>query len=86
MIGVGLMGYYGWRNNKRDGRQLYEAYIGSMCRFVSWLLDRGHSVRLLVGEIPADQVAVDDALRALDKLNGDSRHPSLTAAANKVPV
>ena len=80
VIGVGLMGYYGWRNNKQRGRQLYDAYIGNMCRFVFWLLDRGHSVRLLVGEIPADQVAVNDALRVLDKLNNDGRHPSLTAA------
>ncbi len=71
-IGVGLMGYYGWRNvdDEQEGQRIYRGYIAKMSRFVLWLLDQGYEVRLLVGELHTDEVAVRDLL---DSLPGEGR-------------
>ena len=72
-IGVGVMAYCGWRNDASRGAQIYSAYLGKMTRFVVWLLDRGHTVRLLMGD-QADRRAVDDLVGAVA-----SRRPESTA-------
>src|SRR5688572_15538180 len=72
-IGVGVMAYCGWRNDANRGAQIYTAYLGKMTSFVVWLLDRGHLVRILMGD-QADRRAVDDLLRAVR-----SRRPEGTA-------
>ena len=56
------MAYYGWSNDPREGQSIYDAYVAKMAGFVCWLLERGHPVRLLMGEI-ADDRAVQDVLR-----------------------
>ena len=61
-VGVGVMAYYGWSNDQREGQSIYDAYVAKMAGFVCWLLERGHPVRLLMGEI-ADDRAVQDVLR-----------------------
>ena len=72
-IGVGVMAYCGWRNDADRGAQIYTAYLGKMTSFVVWLLDRGHLVRILMGD-QADRRAVDDLVRAVR-----SRRPERTA-------
>jgi polysaccharide pyruvyl transferase WcaK-like protein len=72
-IGVGVMAYCGWRNDANRGAQIYAAYLGKMTSFVVWLLDRGHLVRVLMGD-QADRRAVNDLLRAVR-----SRRPEGTA-------
>ena len=55
-VGVGVMGYYGWSNRQTpEGERTYQAYLASITRFLRWLLDRGHDVRLLVGDTRADE-------------------------------
>ena len=58
------MAYYGWRNDRSRGAR-------DLCRlsredhpYVVWLLDRGHSVRILMGD-QADRRAVDDLICAV---------------------
>jgi polysaccharide pyruvyl transferase WcaK-like protein len=64
-VGVGVMAYYGWRGAKGEGAQaIYEAYLSRLTRFVLWLLDRGHAVRVLTGE-HSDWRAVTDLKRHL---------------------
>jgi polysaccharide pyruvyl transferase WcaK-like protein len=63
-IGVGVMAYCGWRNDANRGAQIYTAYLEKMTSFVVWLLDRGHLVRVLMGD-QADRRAVDDLVRAV---------------------
>ncbi len=58
-IGVGVMAYYGWRNDLSRGAAIYAAYLWKITRYVVWLLDQGHSVRLLMGDA-ADRRAVED--------------------------
>jgi polysaccharide pyruvyl transferase WcaK-like protein len=59
-VGVGVMAYYGWGGAKAEGAQaIYDAYLSRIARFVLWLLDRGHPVRILTGE-HSDWQAVTD--------------------------
>ena len=61
-IGLGVMGYYGWRNAPDAGETIYQGYVTKMKHFLAWLLDQGYVVRLLTGEIPTDQRPVDELL------------------------
>ena len=58
------MTYWGWRNDARRGASIYQAYLEKLTMFVLWLLDRGHAVRVLMGD-DADERAVNDLLAKL---------------------
>ena len=59
IVGVGVMTYMGWRNDGARGAAIYAAYLEKITRFVVWLLDQGHPVRILMGDA-ADHCAVTD--------------------------
>jgi polysaccharide pyruvyl transferase WcaK-like protein len=80
-IGVGLMGYYGWTNDKKRGRGTYEAYIEKMGRFVRWLLGQGLEVRLLSGELGTDDEAVRDVQQAVSADPGVAKDRPLHASS-----
>jgi polysaccharide pyruvyl transferase WcaK-like protein len=63
-VGLGLMTYLGWRGNWARGATVYGSYVPKIARFALWLLDRGHRVRLLMGDA-VDRKAVDDVLQAI---------------------
>jgi polysaccharide pyruvyl transferase WcaK-like protein len=63
-IGLGVMTYKGWCNDSARGAGTYAGYLEKMTRFTAWLLDRGHLVRLLMGD-EADRRAIDDLLAAV---------------------
>jgi polysaccharide pyruvyl transferase WcaK-like protein len=56
------MTYQGWRNDSSRGAAIYATYLEKITKFVLWLLDRGHPVRILTGEI-TDRQAVADLAR-----------------------
>jgi polysaccharide pyruvyl transferase WcaK-like protein len=64
VVGVGVMAYSGWRNDANRGAAIYATYLEKMTTFVASLLDRGHLVRVLMGD-QADRRAVDDLFRAV---------------------
>ena len=64
-IGIGVMGYYGWRNSQQQGAQIYAEYVAKIGRFTAWLLEQGYSVHLLTGEVPTDQRPVQDVMQYL---------------------
>ena len=74
-IGVGVMSYCGWRNDAARGAEIYAAYLAKITGYVVWLLDRGHAVRVLMGD-QADRRAVEDLVRAVR-----SRRPERAEAA-----
>ena len=74
-IGVGVMAYHGWRNNRTRGAGIYAGYIKKMTEFLPWLLDQGYIVRLLMGD-EADRRAAHDLLQAVR-----SRRPDLADAS-----
>lgn len=61
-VGIGVMTYYGWRNDAAQGEATYSAYVAMMTEFVRWLLASGYRVRVLTGDA-ADARALED-LRA----------------------
>jgi polysaccharide pyruvyl transferase WcaK-like protein len=58
-VGVGVMTYLGWHNDSSRGGDIYAAYLATITKFVLWLVDRGHDVRLLMGDA-ADRRAIAD--------------------------
>jgi polysaccharide pyruvyl transferase WcaK-like protein len=58
-VGVGVMAYYGWRSRDARGLAIYTDYAEKITEFILWLLERGHFVRILTGQV-VDQRAVDD--------------------------
>jgi polysaccharide pyruvyl transferase WcaK-like protein len=68
-VGVGVMAYYGWSNDAAKGQAIYDTYIGKITQFVQWLLEEGHRVRLVTGEL-ADARAVEDVLQRVGREAG----------------
>jgi len=64
-VGVGLMGYYGWSDDRDRGQATYAGYISKISEFVAWLLSSGYGVRLLIGQRGADEQAVMDLRQAV---------------------
>jgi polysaccharide pyruvyl transferase WcaK-like protein len=60
-VGVGVMTYWGWRNDSIRGAAIYAAYLEKIASFVLWLLDQGHRVRVLMGDA-VDHRAVTDVV------------------------
>jgi polysaccharide pyruvyl transferase WcaK-like protein len=67
VIGLGLMEYYGQHRSPEDGERTYQRYVERVARFASWLLEQGHSVRLLVGDLAYDRRVKGDLLRLLEE-------------------
>jgi polysaccharide pyruvyl transferase WcaK-like protein len=78
-IGVGVMTYQGWRNDSIRGANVYAEYLERMTGFVVWLLDRGHPVRILMGD-EVDRRAVDDLVRAVRSRRPDLSEDSMVFA------
>jgi polysaccharide pyruvyl transferase WcaK-like protein len=64
VIGVGLMTYHGKRGASENHEAVYRDYVAKLACFVTWLLERGYSVRLLIGDFVWDQRVRQD-LRGL---------------------
>jgi polysaccharide pyruvyl transferase WcaK-like protein len=64
-VGVGVMAYRGWREGDPNGEAIYATYLEKMTRFVLWLMDRGHCVRILTGQA-ADRGLVNDLMRRVE--------------------
>jgi polysaccharide pyruvyl transferase WcaK-like protein len=65
VVGLGLMEYYGRPCNPEDGRAVYAAYIDNVATFVTWLLEHGYTVRLLLGDMSYDSRAAHDVIGRL---------------------
>lgn len=65
-IGVGVMSYRGWYDFASDGQAIFARYIDKMTQFTVHLLDSGHDIRVLTGEL-GDQTAVDALLEGVRK-------------------
>ena len=66
-VALGVMAYFGWGGEEARGGPIFEAYIKTMANFTRWLLDNGHEVGLVVGEL-ADHRAADALLQALARV------------------
>lgn len=71
-VGVGIMAYYGWRNDSRLGTEIYRDYLDKIEAFIRWLMESGCRVRVLSGD-EADDRALADLRRNLGQ--GDALPP-----------
>jgi polysaccharide pyruvyl transferase WcaK-like protein len=78
-VGIGVMAYHGWRNDRARGAQTYAGYLDKMTRYTVWLLDRGYRVRVLMGD-DVDRRAVDDLLEAVRSRRPDLAEGSIVFA------
>lgn len=65
-IGLGVMAYYGWRNDSWTGQPIFESYVAAMAAIASRLLSAGHRVRLLIGE-RSDILAAERVIRSVEE-------------------
>ncbi|TPI81979.1 polysaccharide pyruvyl transferase family protein [Mesorhizobium sp. B2-8-9] len=63
-VGVGVMRYKGWYGFAKGGQAIFDSYLDKLARFVIYLLERGHRIKLLTGEA-TDMEAVDALLARL---------------------
>ncbi len=60
VIGVGLMTYFNRRCIANNDETTYRNYIAKLGTFVTWLLEKKYTVRLLIGDASYDHRAVRD--------------------------
>ena len=70
VIGVGLITYFNRRSTLPEDETVYRDYIANLGNFVSWLIEKKYTVRLLIGDVAYDQRARQD-LRAFIEERGD---------------
>ncbi|MGQ0532245.1 MAG: polysaccharide pyruvyl transferase family protein [Caulobacteraceae bacterium] len=83
-IGVGVMNYRGWHASD----DAYREYIDLHERLIRWIESQGHRVKVVIGQTPADLVAVRDLEKRLgrplvtsEEERMDSFHDAMTAIA-----
>lgn len=50
LVGVGLMNYRGSNDDRGQAALIHESYMKTMKSFLSWLIENGYSVRILMGD------------------------------------
>ncbi len=66
VIGVGLMNYYNRRATSEKDETIYREYIAKVATFVSRLLERKYTVRLLIGDVAYDNRVRQDLRELLE--------------------
>ena len=65
VIGMGVMAYHGTNDDRERADEIHAAYVEKMKRFVRWLADSGHKIRLFGGDNLWDGGVVDQILADL---------------------
>jgi polysaccharide pyruvyl transferase WcaK-like protein len=66
VIGVGVKDYYGKQGlPERGGQEKYGNFIKKLASFVTWLLENGYTVRLLIGDSLYDDRVKQDLIELL---------------------
>lgn len=66
VIGVGVMNYYDRLGRVGKDERIYRAYLERLASFVICLLERGHTVRILIGDLTWDLGARGDLREKLE--------------------
>jgi len=67
VVGVGLMNYYSRYGRSGGDETIYRNYLGRIACFVVGLLERGYTVRVLIGDFVWDQGVRRDLRRELEE-------------------
>ena len=71
VVGVGVMDYNGTNDDRRQADEIRASYLEKMKRFVRWLADSGHRIRLFGGDNLWDDTVVEEILADLRAHRGD---------------
>jgi polysaccharide pyruvyl transferase WcaK-like protein len=72
VIGIGVMGYFGWNRSESEGQRIYRRYLDKLCQVVAAVRADGDDIRLLTGDARADDAT---ARHVMDRCGGEG--PSL---------
>ncbi len=64
VVGIGLMDYFGKRWTA-SSESVHADYVKQMAEFCAWLLQRGYTLRLLIGDLSYDKHIKADVLAAI---------------------
>ena len=64
-VGVGVMAYHGTNDDRKLADEIHASYMEKMKRFVQWLADSGHRIRLFGGDNLWDDSVVEEILADL---------------------
>lgn len=67
VIGVGVITYFNRRSVAPENETIYRGYLTKLGNFVTWLLEKNYTVRLLIGDVTYDQRAREDLRVLLEK-------------------
>jgi polysaccharide pyruvyl transferase WcaK-like protein len=67
VIGVGLMDYFGRRGQQQGNESIYHNYIDTMIQFVTRLVEKNYTVRVLIGDAKFDTSVKQELMESLDK-------------------
>lgn len=62
VVGIGLMGYFGWNKQPAEGELVYQDYLAKIKDLCLWLIEKGYAIRLLIGDTRADVRVCEDIL------------------------
>jgi polysaccharide pyruvyl transferase WcaK-like protein len=78
-VGLGVMAYQGWANDPVSGESIFASYVENMSAIACRILDKGYSVRVLIGET-SDERAVHALVANVQKRrNGKAFEDGLVA-------
>ncbi len=63
-VAVGIMDYRGWRANDPQSEAIRHDYLSKIAGFICWLLERGFSAKLVMGDA-TDRHALDGVMQRL---------------------
>ena len=70
VVGLGLMLYHGALSSDQDRDSTYAVYLEKLVVFGKWLLVRGYSIRLLIGEFSDRSVTAEFKALLIKRLGG----------------
>ena len=70
-VGGGVMAYYGGNDDRWNADEIHARYLENMKRFVRWLADSGHRIRLFTGDNRFDDRVVQEILADLRSYRPD---------------
>jgi polysaccharide pyruvyl transferase WcaK-like protein len=73
LVGVGLMNYRGSNDDRGQADKIRESYMETMKSFLTWLIEGGYSVRILMGDENDAADGVGEEMNAYIR----ERHPGL---------
>ena len=64
IVGVGVMGYRGGNDDRRQAAAIYASYVATMKSFVRWLIDNDRRVLILIGDVNEPDKLVGEEILA----------------------